>query len=186
MKKFSLLILMVCFCAAVQAQEVKFPPVDASSADFLYFPDAAIHAKKGDLTAPVIRVIYSRPLKKGREIFGALEPFDKVYRLGANENTEIRFSKDVTIGNKLVPKGTYSLFAIPKKDKWVMILNKQTDRWGAYSYDETLDIVRVEVPVKTLAVPVEALSMTFTGMPTGAKLIIGWDLTSVELPIAFK
>jgi hypothetical protein len=186
MKKFNLIALLVLFCAAVQAQEVKFSPVDESPADILYFPLKAAFAKKGDATAPVIKVVYSRPAKKGREIFGTLEPFDKVYRLGANESTEITFNKAVTIGKKAIPAGKYSLFAIPQKDKWVIIVNKQTDRWGAYTYDETKDVVRVPVPVKPLTTVVEALSMTFTEVPTGANLVIGWDKTSVELPIAFK
>jgi hypothetical protein len=186
MKKFNLITLMVLFCAAVQAQDVKFSPVDASPADILYFPLDAAFAKKGDASVPVIKVVYSRPMKKGREIFGTLEPFDKVYRLGANENTEITFNKPVTIGTTAIPAGTYSLFAIPKKDMWVVIVNKQTDRWGAYTYDETKDMVRVMVPVKPLATVVEALSMTFSKVPTGANLIIGWDKTFVALPIAFK
>jgi len=186
MKKLNLIVLLALFCVAVQAQDVKFSPVDASPADILYFPLKATFVKKGDPSVPVIKVVYSRPAKKGREIFGALEPFGKVYRLGANESTEIKFTKDVKVGDKAVPAGTYSLFAIPEKDKWVIIVNKQTDRWGAYTYDMSMDVARVEVPVKPLTTVVESLSMTFTPLPSGANLVIGWDKTSVEVPITFN
>ena len=77
-----------------------------------YFPNNFAHDRKGEQEA-VIRVIYSRPQKSGREIFGNLVPWKKVWRAGANEATEIKFYKDVEIGGKKVKAGTYSLFAIP-------------------------------------------------------------------------
>ncbi|KIO76177.1 hypothetical protein TH53_16575, partial [Pedobacter lusitanus] len=80
----------------------------------------------------------------------------------------------------------YSLFAIPEQDKWTVIINKQTDRWGAYTYDESKDVVRVSVPVKPLTTVVEALAITFTPNASGANLIIGWDKTSVEVPVTIK
>lgn len=186
MKKLSLLVLPALFAISVHAQDVKFPALDSSPADIVYYPLNAAKVKAGDVSTPTIKVIYSRPSKKGRDVFGALEPFGKVYRLGANESTEIKFFKPVTIGKKEIKAGTYSLFAIPNKDNWTLILNAQTDRWGAYTYDEKKDIVRVEVPVKPLENVVEALSITFVPQPTGANLVIGWDKTSVELPIQFK
>lgn len=183
MKSFNLFLILVLMASAASAQDVKFPKVDASPADILYFPLNAVKAK--DDSKPKIKVVYSRPAKKGREIFGALEPFGKVWRVGANEQTEIRFFAPVTIGGKKVAAGTYSLFAIPNADKWEVIVNTQTDRWGAYSYDKSKDVARVEVPVSTLAQPVENLSMTFVQKPNGAGLVIGWDKTSVEVPISF-
>ncbi|MDO7743338.1 MAG: DUF2911 domain-containing protein, partial [Pedobacter sp.] len=103
-----------------------------------------------------------------------------------NESTEIKFFKPVVIGGKNIPAGTYSLFAIPNQDKWVIIINKQTDKWGAYTYDEKKDVVRAEVPVKPLATALESLSITFTPLASGANLIIGWDKTSVEVPVTIK
>lgn len=186
LKRASLLGAAVLFSIAVQAQEVKFPALDTSPADFAYFPANAAFLKKGDNTPPQIRVIYSRPSLKGRVAFGQLEPFGKVWRVGANESTQIRFYKTVSVGNKEIPAGEYSLFAIPGKESWVVIINQQTDRWGAYTYDESKDIVKVTVPVKKLSTPLETLGITFTPAPAGANLIIGWDTTSVEVPVTIK
>jgi hypothetical protein len=184
MKKLSLVIAFAAFALAVNAQQVKFPPMDASPADLAYFPaQAAQTAKKGGPSPAVIKVTYSRPSKKGREIFGKLEPFGQVYRLGANESTEIKFFKPVVVGGKSIPAGSYGLFAIPNKDNWTMIISKDTDHWGAYTYDESKDVVRVQVPVKTLDTLVETLSMAFTPGASGAVLNIGWDKTAVALPI---
>jgi hypothetical protein len=184
MKKLNLMIVLAIFAVSVKAQDVKFPALDASPADLTYFPsNAAQTAKKGGTSPAVIKVVYSRPAKKGREVFGALEPFGKVYRLGANESTEIKFLKPVVIGGKSIPAGSYGLFAIPNKSTWTIIISKDTDHWGAYTYDESHDLVRVDVPVKTLATEVENLSMVFTPQAKGAVLNIAWDKTAVAVPI---
>ncbi len=184
MKKLGLMVVLAAFAFTVNAQEMKFPALDASPADLAYYPARATQmAKKGAESAALIKVVYSRPAKKGREIFGAMEKFGAVYRLGANESTEIKFFKPVVIGGKTIPAGSYGLFAIPNKDNWTIIINKDTDRWGAYSYDESKDVARVDVPVKPLNEVVENLAMVFTGTGTDAVLNIGWDKTSVALPI---
>lgn len=184
MKKLNLLIALALFGFAANAQDIKFPALDGSPADFSYFPANA--AKVKDASSPLIKVSYSRPSAKGRVVFGELEAFGKVWRMGANESTEIKFTHPVTIGDKNIAAGTYSLFAIPEKDKWVVIVNTQTDRWGAYTYDEKKDVVRVTVPVKPLVTPVEALSIVLIPQPAGANLVIAWDKTLVEVPIAIK
>jgi hypothetical protein len=182
MKKVLLLALFATFSLAVNAQELKFPGLDGSPVDLAYYPTNS--AQKN--TPPDIKLTYSRPSKKGRVIFGELEKYGAVYRLGANESNEITFFKDVTIGGKPVKAGSYSLFAIPNKDNWTLIINSKTNSWGAYSYEEGKDVVRTDVAVKTLTTPVEALSMVFTKTDTGANLNIGWDTVSVALPITFK
>lgn len=184
MKKIIPVVLFAALSAGAYAQDVKFPALDSSPADIVYYPLNTAKAK--DDSTPLIKVIYSRPSKKGREIFGVLEQFDKIWRVGANENTEIRFYKTVRIAGKKVKAGTYSLFAIPNKDKWAIIINKQIDKWGAFSYDQRKDVVRAEVNVKSLDKPLEVLSITFTTQATGANLVIGWDSSTVELPITIK
>ncbi|MCU1231858.1 MAG: hypothetical protein JWO97_4742, partial [Acidobacteria bacterium] len=92
-----------------------------------------------------ITINYSRPGVKGRAIWGALVPYDKVWRTGANEATSIAFSDDVTINGQALPKGTYSLHTIPSKDEWTIIFNKVAEQWGSYSYDEKADALRVKV-----------------------------------------
>jgi hypothetical protein len=185
MKKLGFVALFSFFAVTLNAQDVKYPAMDTSPADIVYYPLNVAKAK--DDSTPLIKVIYSRPSKKGREIFGVLEQFGKVWRVGANECTEIKFYKPVVIGGKNIKAGAYSLFAIPNKERWVLILNKQTDKWGAYTYNESKDIARVEVPVKQLPAPLEALSITFTQQDNkNTNLIIAWDTTSVALPIAIK
>lgn len=132
---------------------------------------------------PLIRIVYSRPSVKGRKVFGSLQPFGKVWRNGANQSTEIRFFKNVVLGGKEIPAGAYTLFAIPEKEKWEMILNQQTDTWGPYGYDESKDIIRFSVQAKQLAEYVEKLSIVFTSQTSGANLVIGWENTYVEVPI---
>jgi hypothetical protein len=187
MKRIALVVICATLCFYAKAQ-YKFPAVDASVMDVAAYPLNGIVQGK-----PLqIKVTYSRPLKKGREIFGGagtLQPYGQVWRIGANEETEIKFYVPVTIGGKDLPAGTYSLFAIPDKDNWTMIVNSTTDKWGLF-YDRDKyaekDLVRFQVPVKPLDTVVEALAMTFTPRPDGANLVIGWDKTAVEVPITFR
>ena len=187
MKKLCLLAVILFTAVTVQAQDVaKFAPLDASPVDIAYFPNKAVKFKKTDTPSPSIKVIYSRPSVKGRVIFGDLIKYGEVWRVGANENTEIKFYKPATINGVAVPAGTYSLFAIPEKDKWTIIINKELDLWGGYAYDESKDLVRVSVPVKPVSTTIEALSIAFTTQGAVTNLVIGWDKTTVELPITIK
>jgi hypothetical protein len=187
MKKFSLLAITFLIAISVKAQDVvKFPPLDASPVDIAYFPNKALKFKKTDTPSPSIKVIYSRPSVKGRTIFGDLIKYGEVWRVGANENTEIKFYKPATINGVAVPAGTYSLFAIPEKDKWTIIINKELDLWGGYAYDESKDLVKITVPVKPVSTVIEALSIAFTSKDNVTNLVIGWDKTTVEVPITIK
>ena len=132
------------------------------------------------------RVIYSRPQKNGRLIFGDLVEYGKVWRLGANEATEIEFFRSVKIGDKKVEKGRYTLYAIPTEDNWTIILNKDNDTWGAFKYDEQKDVLRTVVPVQKLNEGVEAMAMTFEKSDSGCNLIIAWDNIKASLPISLK
>jgi hypothetical protein len=90
-----------------------------------------------------ITVDYSRPAVKGRAIWGGLVPYDKVWRTGANEATQITFNDDVTINGQPLPKGTYSLHTIPGKDSWTIIFNKTAKQWGSFNYKQEDDALRV-------------------------------------------
>ena len=109
-----------------------------------FSPEENISFKQDNLN---IHVFYNRPYKKNRSIFGQLVPYGEVWRTGANETTTIEFSEDVTLEGKTVPKGKYALFTIPNEKEWTVILNKGI-KWGAYSYKEDEDVIRVNVPVK--------------------------------------
>jgi hypothetical protein len=129
-----------------------------------------------------ISVTYGRPLKKGREIFGALVPYGQVWRAGADEATEITFAKDGSIGGKPVKAGTYSLFAIPTEKSWTIILNSQLKQWGAYEYDKhkAKNVLEVTAPVKAL----DASSESFTIKVDGGQLILEWDKTQAAVPVS--
>ena len=130
-----------------------------------------------------ITVTYGRPYKKGREIFGKLEPFGKVYRVGADEATTISFAKDGSFGGKPVKAGTYTLCAIPNEKSWTVILNSQLGQWGAFKYDQykDKDVLHVDVPVLALSTPVEQLTIAVPGK----ELTISWDKTKVSVPVSF-
>ena len=135
------------------------------------------------LTTKDLTVTYGRPYKKGRDIFGKLEPFGKVYRVGADEATTITFAKDATFGGKPVKAGTYTLCAIPNEKNWTIILNSQLGQWGAFKYDQykDKDVLHVDVPVVTLDAPVEQLTIA----APGKNLTITWDKTQVSIPVSF-
>ena len=180
-----LLFFVFLLSTAVKAQDYKFARIDKSPADIVYYPLNIV--KEKDLSKkPLIRIIYSRPAKNGRPIFGVLEQFGNVWRTGANETTEIRFYEDVKVGNQKVKAGTYSIFTIPEKDKWTFILNKQTDKWGSYTYDQSKDVLRLDVPVKKSEEVIEHFSITFKDLPQGAAIVMGWDNTVVEVPVHLK
>lgn len=132
-----------------------------------------------------IRVIYSRPQKNGREVFGGLVEYGQVWRCGANEATEIEFYKDVTINKVKVKKGRYTLYAIPQPESWTLIINKETDTWGAFKYDQKKDVLRTEVKVTTAAEVVDAFTIYFDPRTDGALMNIQWDNQKASLPIIF-
>jgi hypothetical protein len=129
-------------------------------------------------------VTYCRPYKKERLIFGdekatALVPFGKYWRLGANAATAITFTKDVTFGDKDVKAGTYSMYAIPGPTTWKVVLNSDVDRWGAAEANHAKDLFSIDVPVETVAPPLEQFTISFSD-----KMVFAWDTTKVSVPIA--
>lgn len=189
MKKIFFLSLLIAtvFMAGAQTPS-KLPPLDKSPMDMAYYPvNYPVLKIQDKVTEPLVaRVIYSRPQKNNRTIFGELVEYEQVWRLGANEATEIEFFKEVKIGGKKISKGKYTMYALVHPDSWDIILNKDTDIWGAFKYDSTKDVVRVRVPVQKTTEVVDPFSMTFAKSATGADLIIAWDNITATLPIAFK
>ena len=138
-------------------------------------------------TEPLLaRVIYSRPQKNNRSVYGELIEYNKVWRLGANEATEIEFYRDVKIGGKKIAKGKYTLYALINPNQWTMILNKDTDTWGAFKYDEKKDVLRMNVPVQKTGEVVDAFSIFFDKTNNGVNLNVAWDTVQVSLPILLK
>lgn len=132
------------------------------------------------------KVIYNRPHKKGREIFGNLVSYGKVWRLGANEATEITVTQDVKMGGETLPAGTYTLFAIPNPDKWTIIVNKELGQWGAYRYNDKADVMRFDVPTQKTAETYEPFTIEFEKKNVkSTNLIFKWDDTQVSIPFEF-
>jgi len=177
---FMLLITSLAFTQS------RFPLMDKSPMDMSYYPvNYPILKIQDKATEPLLaRVVYSRPQRNGRNVFGELLEYGNIWRLGANEATEIEFFKDVVIGNKIVPKGRYTLYAIPNENKWTIIVNKDTDIWGAFKYDSNQDVVRVDAPVQKLSEGLEAFSLVFEKAPTGFVLTAAWDTMAISMPIA--
>ena len=131
-----------------------------------------------------ISVEYCRPYKKEREIFGSLVPYDTYWRTGANDATEISFSKDVLFGGKSVSAGRYRLYTIPSEGEWEVVLNSQLGEWGYFEPDYTLDVERVEVPVQTTDNIVEQFTISIDSNGNQFNLNMVWDQTRVTVPIS--
>ncbi len=151
-----------------------FPKVDASPMDLVVFKDSEDKA--------VARVIYSRPQKRDREVFGKLVPYGQVWRTGANEATELTLFKDMRVADVLVEAGTYTVYTIPDEKEWTVILNNKVHTWGAYEYTDKEDRVRIKVPVRKSPTSIESFSMAFAPAENGANLLMGWDDRFVEVP----
>ncbi|MEP7278971.1 MAG: DUF2911 domain-containing protein [Bacteroidota bacterium] len=186
MKKLLVSILLVSGWGMVLTAQSRFPLMDKSPMDMSYYPvNYPILRIQDKATEPLVaRLIYSRPQRNGRNVFGELLEYNKVWRLGANEATEIEFYKDVLINGKTVPKGRYTLYAIPTEEKWTIIVNKETDIWGAFKYDSGKDIVRADVPVQKQAEPQEAFTMFFEKTTGGFALTAAWDTALISLPLS--
>lgn len=133
-----------------------------------------------------ITVNYNRPGVKGRQIWGALVPYDKVWRTGANEATTIQFSDDVWINGNKLAKGLYSLHTIPTANQWTVIFNSVAEQWGSYSYDAAKDALRIQVTPQT-AEHREWMSFEIPEMTTDtAKVVLRWEKLAVPFTVDTK
>lgn len=128
-------------------------------------------------------VEYSSPAMRGRKIFGGLLPYDQLWRTGANASTKLTASNDFTMGDKLVPKGTYSLLTIPGASSWTVILNKNLEIAGTNGYDTKDDVARITVSPQS-AGPRERMTFLFTDTSDDAtRLDLEWESVRVSVPI---
>jgi len=170
------------------AQGPNLPEVDKSPMDASYFPNNYPILKiQGKATSePIARIIYSRPQKNNRIVFGNLVEYGKVWRLGANEASELLLYQDVSINNQPVARGRYTLYALVEPESWTIILNKDNDTWGAFKYDEAHDLIRVKVPVQHEETPVEFFSVECNKISDSRFTIdFYWDTTHTSLPVSF-
>jgi Protein of unknown function (DUF2911) len=132
-----------------------------------------------------LKIVYSQPHKRGRDVYGKLVPYGSVWRTGANEATELTVTKDCQIHGLLLKSGTYSLFTIPNKDQWTIILNADLGLWGSYNYNQKTDIFRFEVPALKSDSTLEAFTIMIKPHNETAEVILGWDKVYVAFPIQF-
>ena len=144
---FSLAFLLACVLVQAQQKPIE---LDKSPMDMSYWPANYPLLKMSGKAkgAPVARVIYGRPLKNGRAIFGGIIRYNDLWRLGANEATEVEFFQNVRIAGKTVPKGRYTLYCIPSESKWTIIVNKDNFSWGSFTYDAKKDLLRTDIDVE--------------------------------------
>ena len=139
---------------------------------------------KQDFGLAAIEVKYSRPVTKGRKVYGDLVPFGQVWRTGANAATLITFNDAVQIEGKKIDSGTYALYTIPNKGSWVIILNKGVKNWGSDGYTADDDVARITVKAEELKNAVESFTIQFANVkPESADLQIMWENTLVSVPI---
>lgn len=176
MKKLFLtfgVIIVFVFYNELNAQ--KFDQLDQAPTDIAYL-------RKNSVSKPLVKVVYSRPSKKGEAVFGDQIPYGEIWRTGSNEATEVKFYRDLKFGNKLVKAGTYILHTIPGEKEWTIILNSNTDTWGAFFYDESKDVARIKVPIKKIE-ELDVFSIDFRKNFRRTFMVLAWDSTQIDIPL---
>jgi hypothetical protein len=133
-----------------------------------------------------VTIKYSRPSVKGRQIFGGLVPYDKVWRTGANAATSLSTDTDLVIGGTTVPKGNYTLYTLPSQNGWKLIINKETGQWGT-KYDQSQDLARVDMKSTKLSSPVEEFTISLDkNGADAATLNLKWENTGASVDVKEK
>jgi hypothetical protein len=154
-----------CFHASAQNSKPRISPPQVAA---------------GKVRGAAIAINYSSPSVKGRVIWGALVPFDKVWRAGANEATTFETDRDIKVEGRLLPAGKYSFFLLPRENAaWTAIFNKEANQWGAFKYDESKDQLRVEIRPTVLRDTVQALNYLITSRGFS----LNWEKVSVPVQL---
>ena len=142
-------------------------------------------AAKCELTdGKSVAVDYSSPRVKGRKVFGGIVPYGEPWRTGANEATAFVTATDLMVGGQHVPAGEYTLFTIPNKNKWTLIVSKKTKEWGIPYPGADSDLLRVDMKASSTSAPVENFTIAFVHGPQGCTLQIAWENTRASVDIS--
>jgi Protein of unknown function (DUF2911) len=172
-------IRMVCFLVAVCLARPAVAQMAGAAS-----PPAKAECKFSD--GKSIHVDYSSPRMRGRKIFGGLVPYGEPWRVGANEATTFVIDGDVNLGGKLVPRASYTLFAIPNPSSWTLILSKETGEWGVPYPGEQDDFARVPMKVSKLGSPLENFTIAFDQSGGACTLQLEWETTRASVEITEK
>lgn len=151
-----------------------FSKLDKSPMDAAAFPTSYKDANK------LIKIIYSRPQLKGREL-SDLAPNGKVWRTGANEAAELTLFADMKFGDATIKAGTYTFYLIPNEKEWTAIISTDLNVWGSYFYNEANDVARLAVPVTT-GESLDAFSIVFDEANGAINMHLGWGTARVAVP----
>lgn len=172
-----LIVAVALFASVALAQNQQGPRISTPAAS----PESTLKQKVGFTD---IEVVYARPSAKGRKIFGGLVPQGEVWRTGANTATKVTFSTAVKIEGRELPAGSYALYSIPGASEWTVIFNRVTGEWGAYSYKEANDALRVKVKPVALAQAVETFTIDVSDLKTESALLnLTWEKTRVPVKL---
>ena len=163
LKKISFLALALLFVNFLNAQEKASPSTVAT----------------GKINGSTISINYSSPSVKGRQIWGALVPYNEVWRAGANEATTFETDKELTIEGSKLPAGKYSFFIIPKEKQCVIIFNKEPKQWGAYKYNPKQDQLRVTVKQKGTDTMTEKLVYVINN----DNIVLSWEKWNIPFSV---
>lgn len=137
-------------------------------------------AQVGDAT---VTLDFGTPVKRGREIWGALVAYGEVWRTGANRATHLTTDRDLVVGGLDVPAGTYTLYSIPGADESVLMINRMTDQGGT-TYDASQDLGRVALEHREVATPVEVFNIEVRDAGGSHELVLAWDRRELFVPIS--
>jgi hypothetical protein len=184
MKKFLVLCTLILLSAGIVLSYSATSEARTQATDKSKRPSPAAHAEFQFGDGKTVIVDYSSPRAKGRVVYGGLVPYGQIWRAGANEATTFVTNTDLTVGGKPVPAGSYTIFVIPNKDKWTLIINKKTGEWGVPYPGEASELTRVDMKVSTLPAPVENFLIAFDKAGNNCTMRLDWETTRASVEIA--
>lgn len=170
-------ILCIVAAACTPAPETDQPadaapaaPAEAAAQS----PASPRDTARGTVGGATLLVDYGRPSRRGREVFGALVPFDEVWRTGANSATTLVVGDDINLGGRPLDAGTYTLYSVPARTGWTLIVNGQTGQWGT-EYTEAEDVFRVPMTVSRAPAEVDTFKVSIAGGADAGQIVFAWD-----------
>ena len=174
-------LLLVGTAFAQDSDYLVYPTPDRISGNEIEFRPSPMSSTYVKSNEAYVRIIYNQPHLRGRTMLGDQVPYGKIWRLGANEATELFTTDDIRINGMKLNDGAYTLYAIPEADQWTLIASKQLGQWGSYRYDEAMDVWRVAAPTQRAEKTYEAFTIWFS--PDGETLNMAWGDTQVSYDI---